>query len=129
MKDKALSYTGFLWILMPDNQQLYSSSPAMLKDHLLREQPVPRGLRSLWRFMTQNADKEYKNLFKKDTEVFYSFSCYIKRFGLKLSLQLYSKMVSIVSIYIPPKEFYKKPLRQILNDTTKEPKVETLPWY
>lgn len=55
---------------MSDNQQLYSSSQAMMKNHLLREQPVPQGLRSLWRLMTQHVDKQAKT-FLKETLIFF----------------------------------------------------------
>lgn len=46
-----------------------------------------------------------------------------------ISLTLLKNCLSCVSIYIPPKDFYKKPLRQIwcLNETTKNLKLKLSP--
>ncbi len=88
--------------IMSDNQQLCCSSPAMLRKHLLRELPVPQGLRSLWRFMTRDVDKQTKTFFPG---------------GLLLTLSLIGNKLAtltvnncLISVYF--KDFYKNLWRQ-----------------
>lgn len=67
---KRLSNSSFLCVQLSQLSCLTISSCVVPvqpchRKHLLRELPIPQGLRSLWRFMTQDADKKTKTFLQE----------------------------------------------------------------